>query len=120
MDLPLASFSSLEKGRCVNTDRSQRAKMSGWAFFQLRAFIEYKAQLAGVWIKVVDPKNTSRTCAECGHCEKANRQSQDLFLCKRCGHQNHADINAAQNIRAKAFVSMPIVSPRPASVAAAG
>jgi putative transposase len=100
--------------------KPQRAKMSGWAFAQLRNFIEYKAQLTGVWIKVVDPKNTSRTCAECGHCEKSNRQSQDSFLCKQCGHQNHADINAARNIRARALVSAPIVSPYPASVAAAG
>ena len=100
--------------------KPQRAKMSGWAFFQLRSFIEYKAQLAGVRVEVVDPKNTSRTCAECGHCEKSNRQSQDSFLCKQCGHQNHADINAARNIRARALVSAPIVSPYPASVAAAG
>ena len=100
--------------------KPQRAQMTGWAFFQLRQFIEYKAQLAGVVLGIVDPKNTSRTCAECGHCEKANRQSQEKFLCKRCGHQNHADINAARNIRARASVSMPIVSSCPASVAAAG
>ena len=100
--------------------KQQRAKMSGWAFFQLRAFIEYKAQLAGIPVVAIDPRNTSRTCAECGHCEKANRQSQELFLCKQCGHKDHADVNAARNIRARAFVSMPIVSSCPASAAAAG
>lgn len=100
--------------------KQQRAKMAGWAFSQLRTFIEYKAKLAGVRVVTVDPKNTSRTCNKCGHCEKANRQSQDSFLCKVCGHHAHADLNAAQNIRARAFVSMPIVSSYPASVAAVG
>ena len=97
--------------------RSQRAKMAGWAFSQLRTYIEYKANLAGVRVIAIDPRNTSRTCNQCGHCEKANRQSQDSFLCKACGHEAHADLNAAQNIRARAFVSMPIVSSCPASVA---
>ncbi len=48
--------------------RSQRAKVSGWSFSQLRQFFAYKAQLAGVPIAFVDPRNTSRTCAACGHC----------------------------------------------------
>ena len=100
--------------------KQQRAKMSGWAFFQLRTFIEYKAQLAGVLRVIIDPRNTSRTCAECGHCEQANRPSQDSFLCILCGHEDHADINAARNIRARALVSGPKVSTYSASAAAAG
>ena len=100
--------------------KQQRAKMSGWAFFQLRTFIEYKAQLAGMLRVIIDPRNTSRTCAECGHCEQANRPSQDSFLCILCGHEDHADINAARNIRARALVSGPKVSTYSASAAAAG
>jgi IS605 OrfB family transposase len=80
-----------------------RNRLSGWAFAQLGAFIGYKARLAGVPVVYVDPRNTSRTCAECGHCEKANRKCQDKFLCKGCGHQAHADANAARNIRARAL-----------------
>ena len=83
--------------------KPQRAKMSGWAFSQLRTFIEYKAKRAGISVVCVDPKYTSQTCAECGHCEKANRQTQEYFLCKQCGYQAHADLNAARNIRAKAY-----------------
>lgn len=79
-----------------------RNRLSGWAFAQLGTFIGYKARLAGVPVVFVDPRNTSRTCAECGHCEKSNRKSQVEFLCKACGHQDHADRNAARNIRALA------------------
>jgi putative transposase len=90
--------------------KKQRAKMSGWSFAQLRTHIEYKAQLAGAPVVPVDPRNTSRTCSRCGHCEKANRPSQDKFLCRSCGFEAHADVNAALNIRARAVVNRPTVS----------
>jgi len=79
-----------------------RNRLGGWAFFQLRRFIEYKARLAGITVVAVDPRNTSRTCARCGHCEKANRKSQRTFFCKACGHADNADVNAARNLRALA------------------
>jgi putative transposase len=90
--------------------KPQRARMAGWAFSQLRTFVAYKARLAGVRLVLVDPRNTSRTCATCGHCDKANRRSQAQFGCQACGHQAHADINAARNIRARAAVNQPMVS----------
>jgi hypothetical protein len=43
------------------------------------------------------PRNTSRTCARCGHCAKENRLTQSEFRCTACGHQAHADVNAAIN-----------------------
>nr|WP_240196854.1 transposase [Nonomuraea lactucae] len=46
----------------------------------------------------VDPHNTSRTCARCGHCAKENRVTQAEFACQACGHTAHADTNAATNI----------------------
>jgi putative transposase len=82
-----------------------RARHSGWAFGQLRAFVEYKARLVGVPVVLVDPRDTSRTCAECGHCEKANRRSQAEFRCLACDHSTNADLNAARNVRARAVVS---------------
>jgi putative transposase len=91
--------------------RSQRSRHSSWAFGQLRFFLEYKARGAGVPLHTVDPRNTSRTCSQCGHCEKANRQSQASFLCKSCGYAALADYNAAVNI-SRAAVKQPIVAGR--------
>jgi IS605 OrfB family transposase len=79
-----------------------RNRLSGWSFGQLHAFLAYKAELAGVPVVTVDPRNTSRTCAACGHCEKSNRKSQSEFVCKACGHGAHADLNAARNIAFRA------------------
>lgn len=87
----------------------QRARHAGWSFLQLRSFVTYKAVLAGVSVVLVDPRNTSRTCSECGHCEKANRKSQGDFRCLQCGHSANADLNAARNIRAKALIKAPMV-----------
>jgi len=81
-----------------------------------------KAILASVWgrfltrlehkmpegaVLRVDPKNTSRTCAACGHCAPGNRESQAVFECGACGHQAHADTNAAVNILDRALASTP-------------
>jgi IS605 OrfB family transposase len=79
-----------------------RNRLSGWAFAQLGSFIGYKARLADIPVVFVDPRDTSRTCAECGHCEKANRKSQGDFCCRSCGHRANADVNAARNTRALA------------------
>lgn len=82
--------------------KAQRARMGGWAFAQLQGFLAYKAKLHGVPFAVVSAAYTSQTCAECGHCDKANRASQAVFVCTACGHQAHADVNGAQNIAARA------------------
>jgi len=76
----------------------QRNRHSGWSFFQLRAFVKYKAALAGVPVVTVDPRNTSKTCSVCGHCDRANRPTRDMFLCKQCRYSANADLNAARNL----------------------
>jgi IS605 OrfB family transposase len=82
----------------VTVRREQRRVRHSWAFRQLRTFLTYKAAQAGVGVVAVDPRNTSRTCSVCGHCEKANRPDQAHFRCLRCGYACAADTNAAVNI----------------------
>ena len=90
--------------------KPQRNRITSWGFDQLRQFVTYKAEQAGVMLKLIDPAYTSQTCSSCGHVERGNRSSQSRFCCKQCGHQAHADCNAARNIRARASVNTPIVS----------
>lgn len=89
---------------------AQRRRHKSWAFFQLRSFIEYKAKIAGVVVALIDPRNTSRTCPECGFVSKSNRKSQSLFSCQQCGFASNADLVGATNISRKASVNVPIVS----------
>ncbi len=89
--------------------KAQRSQHSKWAFAQLRSFIEYKSEMKGITVLLVDPRNTSRTFSWCGHCEKANRKNQSNFVCKKCSHAINADVNAAINIKRVAF-RLPMVS----------
>jgi len=98
------------RDRVTVRGRKQRARHANWSFHQLRKFISYKADLAGVPIFLVDPRNTSRTCPNCGCVDKRNRVTQSLFSCVSCGHSAPADTNAAVNIAARAVVNQPKVS----------
>lgn len=99
----------------------QRAKHSGWAFAQLKSFVEYKGKLAGVPVVTVDPRNSSRTCSECGHCDRRNRKSQSEFVCLHCGYSANADYNAALNLRARGLtVSKPMAGADDAETGYAG
>ena len=97
------------RGR-VRVRKPQRRELHSWSFYQLRAFVEYKARLSGVPLVLVDPRNTSRTCPACGCIDKANRRSQDSFLCVSCGFAGRADHIAAINIGRRVVVNRPYVS----------
>lgn len=103
--------------------KDNRAKRSNWSFFQLRAFLGYKARMIGVPLIAVDPAYTSQRCSECGHTERANRRNQAEFQCVSCGFSGNADHNASLNI-AWAAVNPPIVpsilGKSPSQVQAAG
>ncbi len=74
--------------------RKQRGLHNSWAFSQLRAFLTYKAALAGTAVHVVNPAYTSQTCACCG---KRGHRNGKVFACTSCGVFD-ADENAAKNI----------------------
>jgi putative transposase len=87
--------------------KSQTARrLHSWSFAQFRAFLSYKAQEARMKVVAIDPRHTSQTCSKCGYVHKANRQSQSLFLCKKCAYQLNADLNAAYNIRDKHLATL--------------
>lgn len=94
---------ALEDLKGINTRtrvrKADRARRMNWGFFQLRNFISYKAQWAGVPIYLVNPAYTSQRCNKCSHISRKNRKSQDKFRCCSCGYKIHADLGAARNIR---------------------
>jgi putative transposase len=67
----------------------------GWGRFG--SMLAYKAEEAGRQLVVVNPRHTSQTCAHCGHVDKDSRHGT-VFRCVGCGHEDHADVNAAVNI----------------------
>ena len=64
-----------------------------------RRQLAYKAPRFGSELRLVPPQATSEMCATCGHRDSASRPGCGrVFACTGCGHQAHADANAARNI----------------------
>jgi len=80
-----------------------------WRYHQLQQFLKYKADEAGITLKEVNPRYTSRRCSECGFIHKDfDRAFRDSgrtdgkvarFVCPECGYGPvDPDYNAAKNI----------------------
>lgn len=75
--------------------KRMRIMLGGWAFYDLRTKIEYKAKAAGVDVVFVDPRNTSKSCSSCS---EIGSRRKHKFSCNSCGLLLDADINGARNI----------------------
>jgi IS605 OrfB family transposase len=107
LGIAMEDLTDIRKRVEETVSRKFKRTFGNWSFSQLRLFVTYKAKLAGVPVVFVDPRNTSRTCSACQHCEKANRKSQSEFVCRHCGHSQNADLNAALNISALGLLCKP-------------
>jgi putative transposase len=83
----------------IKVAKKQRLIHHGWPFSSLFLKLAHVASKQGIKVEPVDARNTSKTCHKCGHCDRANRKSQTVFVCVRCGHKSNADFNASLNIR---------------------
>lgn len=77
--------------------KSQKREHNSWAFYQLRLLTDYKANIAGINLVLVDPRYTSKTC-NC--CKVIGNRNGKIFRCinKLCGWIGDADHNGALNI----------------------
>lgn len=104
-DLRVSNMSKSARGSLEEPGRNVAAKSGlnkaildqGWYGFRL--MLEYKQAWRGGRVLAVNPRNTSRTCPECGHVAKENRKNEH-FRCQSCGHAAHADHVGALNILA--------------------
>ncbi|MGE0049287.1 MAG: RNA-guided endonuclease InsQ/TnpB family protein [Acidithiobacillus sp.] len=106
-DLKVQNMTASAKGTVEVPGRKVRQKAGlnksildqGWG--QLRQMLGYKLQWAGGMLLLVDPAYTSQICPVCGVVDADNRKTQAVFRCQHCGHEDHADVNAAKNILAR-------------------
>jgi len=81
--------------------KPERRRSNSWAFYQLRQFLAYKANIAGVPLVAVPPAHTSQSCHQCGRVHPQSGGSYrhgKRFNCEFCGWHGDADLNGARNI----------------------
>ena len=84
-----------------NVEKTHKRLLGRWSYYELQKDIEYKAKMAGIKVKYIEPAYTSQTCHVCG--QRGDRSVRDIFVCTNpdceCYNQpQHADMNAAINI----------------------
>ena len=85
------------KGMVKNHKLARAVSDAGFGMF--RQFLEYKAELRGNTVKIVDQWfPSSKTCSGCGAVKKELSLSEREFTCDRCGLVMDRDHNAAVNI----------------------
>jgi putative transposase len=105
-DLQVKSMTRSATGTVADPGRNVRQKSGlnraildkGWHALELA--LRNKARYTGTKIVTINPAYTSQTCYGCKHVDPKSRESQAVFRCTACGHQDHADVNAAKNILA--------------------
>ncbi|MBN9543646.1 MAG: transposase [Alphaproteobacteria bacterium] len=111
-DLKISNLTKSAKGTIEEPGRNVKAKSGlnkaildqGWHNFT--TMLEYKQKWLGGKLIKIDPKYTSQKCSSCSHVSQDNRPKREIFECVECAYQDHADINAAKNIRAAGHAVM--------------
>ena len=85
--------------KLAKTSMAKSVLDAGWGM--LRDQLRYKAQQRGLVFEVVDERNTTRACSECG-CLSGPQGLRGLversWLCVACGAVHARDVNSARNI----------------------
>lgn len=64
--------------------------------------LRYKLTWSGGTLIEVPAAYSSQTCGACGHVSSESRKTQAAFVCVGCGHNEHADVNAAKVLKTRA------------------
>jgi IS605 OrfB family transposase len=85
--------------RLAKTKMAKSGLDSGWGMF--KQFVQYKGQMAGRTVEVVNEAFTTRACSSCGALTGPAGWTGLVvreFSCTACGTVHNRDINAARNI----------------------
>jgi transposase len=77
--------------------KNMRSVLTGWSISRINDRIQFLCEENGVRLARIPAWYNSTTCPDCGHSEKANRPSQDEFICVGCDVIHNADVVGAMN-----------------------
>jgi len=76
--------------------KGTRRRLSQWQRHLMRQCVTNAAERRGLLVDDINPAYTSQDCSRCG---LRGIRKRHAFTCPHCGHEAHADVNAAVNIR---------------------
>jgi len=77
--------------------RGLRRSLQDAAFGMMRTVIKYQVEKYGKEVVLVDPRNSSKTCAKCGYVKMDLTLSDRVFECPKCGWRADRDYNSSLN-----------------------
>ncbi|MFP3313163.1 MAG: transposase [Thermocladium sp.] len=77
--------------------RGLRRSLQDAAFGMMRTVIRYQVEKYGKEVVLVDPRDSSKTCAKCGYVKMDLALSDGVFECPVCGWRADRDYNSALN-----------------------
>ncbi|MFP3312884.1 MAG: transposase, partial [Thermocladium sp.] len=89
--------------------RGLRRSLQDAAFGMMRTVIRYQVEKYGKEVVLVDPRNSSKTCAKCGYVKMDLTLSDRVFECPVCGWRANRDYNSALNHLKHAGWEPPVV-----------
>jgi putative transposase len=101
------------------SSRALRRGLQDAALGMMRSIIKYQVGKYGKEFILVDPRDSSKTCARCGFVKHDLRLGDRVFECPACGWRADRDYNASLNILRRAGWEPPAapVELRPLPVA---
>lgn len=106
LDVKAMTSRARDKGVRQKAGLNRSMLAQGWTRFA--AMLEYKLEAAGGRLVYVPAAFTSQTCSACGVVDARSRKSQAVFACVHCGHEAHADTNAALEIRRRSTALLSV------------
>lgn len=90
-------------GKGVAAKRGLNRSLAEAGLSDTLTILAAQAAKRGIPFMPVPAAGSSRACQRCGDDSKANRESQAVFCCRKCGFEANADQNAAVIIRNRAY-----------------
>ena len=101
-----ARGSKANPGKSVAAKRGLNRSMAEAGLSDTLTILAAQFRKQGKPVYPVKAAGSSRTCPRCGDRHKKNRESQAVFLCRKCGFRANADCAAAVIVRNRAFFDL--------------
>ena len=96
--LVVEQLKHVKRGKRGTFSRGLNRRLSHWLYKASESRMRQYCEEHGIVVRYKNPWKTSQCCRACLKWDKRSRKGE-RFMCVHCGHEDHADFNAAKNLR---------------------